>query len=200
MEALTRFAGGDSVNDRLRVAEARVREQFPGLRGLNFLLQPGRGPGFAETFPADEAMNPNPGRHTIEIRRLDLPDDELSAVILGEALHLAPLENQQFRALKSDFMMSLKPSQLGVLKKMYDENRERAAVAEMPDKRSFREFIEQAGADAFIRDWFFQRIGTVPGGKPFVSGVGPVMGAFFPDQVRILEKMEHALGLTVPAR
>lgn len=182
-QLLGRSPLGDA--DRLSRAEKRVRQQFPGIGQLDFIVQPGTGPGFAEFYPPDEKFNPNPGKATIEIRRMDLPDDEIAATILGDALHLAPLVNPKFRKLKQQFVRSMKPAQLQIARDMYLEQKQRG------DPRSFPQFVEQVVADAFIRDFIFQRTGSIPGGKPFVEGVGPVMGAFYPEQVPFLKAMEE---------
>lgn len=166
--------------DRLSFAEKVVRKNFKGLSKLPFVVQGGKGEGFAEFFPADEKFNPNPGRATIQVRRFDLPQNELEMIILGDALHLLPSQSPKFNALKQGFVKSMRPSQLEVARDMFLKN---------PSNRSFGEFLNDVVADAFIRDFVFQKTGNIPGGKPFVDGVGPVMGAFFEDQVPILERM-----------
>ena len=173
--------------ERLQRAEAAVRSKYPKIGALKFKVQPGQGPGYAEFYPADEAYNPNPGTPTLEVRKFALSDKELESVILGDALHLAGSEIEGFRKGKQEFVKSLKPSQLGVLRDMYEDDRQSGS------KRTFGEFVEQSGADAFIRDYMFQSENAIPGGKPFVEGVGPVLGAFFEDQIPVLENMRRSL-------
>ena len=173
---------------RLATAESLARERFPLLGKQEFRVQRGEGPGFAEFFPADEKFNPNPGTPTIEVRKTDLPVSELEAVIIGDALHLLPSTVPEFGKLKKDFIASMRPEQVQVVEEMLAENRERSG-----DERTLEEFMDQSGADAFIRDFIFQRMGNVPGGKPFVEGLGPIMGGFFPENMTALEAIEALL-------
>ena len=87
-------------------AEEGVRERFPGVNRMKFKVQRGKGEGFAEFYPADEAMNPNPGTPTVEVRRMDLPPEEIQAIILGDLLHDAPRQFPKFRDLKNQFVDS----------------------------------------------------------------------------------------------
>jgi hypothetical protein len=166
----------------------RVRQQFRGLQDLPFDVQTGTGPGFAEVFPQEESRSPNPGVDTIQLRRPELSDREQEAVILGEAMHFLPLRNRQFNDLKQEFVRKMRPEQLNVVRRMHEENKVRNN-----DPRSFDEFNQQSGADAFIRDFVFQSTGTVPGGKGFVSGVGPIGGAFFKEQIPVLRQIVEFL-------
>ena len=187
------LGSGRHPRDSLRatVLGQRMKERFPSIGALDFDVAAGSGPGYAEFYPRGEGMSPDSSRNIVELRRMDLPDEELEAVILGDALHLMATENPQFGELKRQFVGSMKPEQVGVMREMYEENRAR----NKRDKRTFDEFVDQSAADAFIRDYVFQKYGTIPGGKPFVSGLGPIMGAFFPENMTALKGIGRLVGV-----
>ena len=161
----------------------RVMKQYPSLSGLGLSARTGQGGGYAEFYPSDEGRSPNPGIPTIEVRDKGLSgsDAELDATIFGDALHQMPLSNPDFRAAKSEFMASMGPFEHRVLQSMYAQ-----AIGE-GDQRSYEDFVDQSGADAFIRDYMFQEHGTIPGGRPFVDGWPNRDGAYMP----ALEKMRN---------
>lgn len=174
----------EGITARLAAAQQRVKQKFPAIGKLPITVIPERGAGYAEYYPPDEAYNPKPGQHTIGVRRLDLPDNEIESIILGDSLHAAPKLIPEFKKLRDAFMQIMTPQQLGVIRDMHAQDK---------SPRTFEQFVDQSGADAFIRDYFFQKSGSIPGGKPFVEGVGPVMGAFSHDQLPILQEMERVL-------
>ena len=176
---------------RATVLGERVKQRFPSVGALDFDVTAGAGPGYAEFYPQGESMSPDPTRNLVELRRMDLPDEELEAVVLGDALHLMAKANPKFRSLKQEFLESVQAPQMEVMREMYERNKTRNPR----DRRTFEEFVDQSAADAFIRDYVFQKYGTIPGGKPFVSGLGPIMGGFFPENMKSLRGIGRLVGV-----
>ena len=168
-------------------------QEFPFFEGRGIEVTRGTGRGFAEFVPPDERGNPIPGRSVVQIRpkSFGLPQGELESVVLGDMLHAAPALSSEFAELKKQLTVSLlkRPEQRQLLVEMHEDDKARSRREGLPE-RSFEQFLEVSAVDAFIRDFFFRRRQSSPGGRGFVSGLGPVMDTFFPEQIPILRGME----------
>ena len=128
-----------------------LREMPPSLRDIPvFVERKFRGPGFAETYPASEAHNPNPGRNYINIKP-GLPLNQLRDTVEAEiSSHLMnPKEMQEFSA-------SLTPRQLEHARRSY---------AHTNDKRPFEQYFQYTWLPSMMRAFVYDNLPT-PEGEP----------------------------------
>lgn len=124
-------------------------------------------------FP-DEINSPSYGKPTIEIFNNDLSDKELNRTIKGELLHYLPYIDNEYKALKDEFIRSINKDQIDFAKKRYQYD-----VNTSGEKRSFDKWMGSVWEDALIRGYV-----TPDKEDQFRKG-----GAYTKDQEKILNKI-----------
>ena len=159
-----------------------IKRAYPALAPYEFVIQRGTGEGHLEFYPAWEKHNPNPGRHTIEVRNPNLKGQALKDAIAGDMLHLLgsvdPRSGRaispEFARLKQQFKATLTPQQLEVDKRVH---------AQSGDPRPFDQWFDVSRLDAYLRGYLF----------PDEADEWRRQGVYTPEQQKILQQLQQHL-------